>query len=123
MELVHGASLDLVQERFGKGAFDLLVSNPPYIPSGEIPTLQEEVRRFDPHQALDGGADGLDFYRMLAREAATLLAPGGQLMVEFGDGQEKAITAIFEGQNWIVDPPLDDYSGRPRILAARPKQQ
>ncbi|HEY1490582.1 MAG TPA: peptide chain release factor N(5)-glutamine methyltransferase, partial [Verrucomicrobiae bacterium] len=64
--------------------FDLIVSNPPYIPSGEIATLDPEVRDFDPRVALDGGADGLEFYRLIASQAGAFLKPGGKVMVEFG---------------------------------------
>src|ERR1019366_10411408 len=76
--------------------FDLIISNPPYIPSAEIETLQPEVRDFDPRAALDGGADGLDFYRKLAIEAKPFLKAGGKIMLEFGDGQAEAIRNIFE---------------------------
>ncbi len=97
---------------------DLIVANPPYIPSREIDTLEPEVRDHDPRLALDGGADGLDFYRRLAREAGTYLKPGGRMMLEFGDGQEAAIQNLFEQQKWIVEAVKADYSGRPRILIA-----
>ncbi len=80
--------------------FDLIVSNPPYIPTAEIATLQAEVRDFDPHAALDGGADGLDFYRLLAREAPAWLNGGGGLFAEFGDGQETALESLFSGSGW-----------------------
>ncbi|MSU57905.1 MAG: peptide chain release factor N(5)-glutamine methyltransferase [Pedosphaera sp.] len=99
--------------------FDLIVSNPPYIPSGEIASLQPEVRDFDPRVALDGGEDGLDFYRRLAAEAGEFLKPGGKLMIEFGDGQADEIKKIFESQKWIVEAVRDDYSQRQRILIAR----
>ena len=77
------------------------------------------MRDFDPRQALDGGADGLDFYRRLAREAATRLKPDGKIMVEFGDGQAEAIKNIFESEKWIVETVKEDYSHRARILVAR----
>jgi release factor glutamine methyltransferase len=99
--------------------FDLVVSNPPYIPSGEIAGLDPEVRDFDPRLALDGGADGLDFYRRLAREAAAFLKPGGKLMVEFGDDQAEAIKKLLTDENWIVEEVREDYSHRARILVAR----
>lgn len=98
--------------------FDLIVSNPPYIPGSEIASLEPEVRDFDPRLALDGGADGLDFYRRLARDAGTFLKPGGRIMLEFGDGQEGAVKNIFELQKWIVEAIKPDYSGRMRILVA-----
>jgi release factor glutamine methyltransferase len=98
--------------------FDLIISNPPYIPSAEIPTLQAEVRDYDPHQALDGGPDGLAFYRHIAAEAAPFLKPGGKIMLEFGDGQAQSIREIFESQKWIVEAVVEDYTQRPRILIA-----
>jgi len=99
--------------------FDLIISNPPYIPSAEIATLQPEVRDFDPHNALDGGADGLDFYRRLADEATDRLEVGGKLMVEFGDGHASSLEKLFTEQKWIVEAVRADYSQRQRILIAR----
>jgi release factor glutamine methyltransferase len=99
--------------------FDLIISNPPYIPSAEIATLQPEVRDFDPRAALDGGADGLNFYRKLAAEAKPFLKAGGKIMLEFGDGQASAIRKIFETEKWIVEAVKEDYSHRQRILVAR----
>ena len=64
---------------------NLIVSNPPYIPSGEISGLQPEVRYYDPHLALDGGEDGLHFYKLLAAQGQSRLKPGGKLMAEFGN--------------------------------------
>jgi release factor glutamine methyltransferase len=99
--------------------FDLIISNPPYIPSAEIETLQPEVRDFDPRGALDGGADGLDFYRNLAAAAKSFLKPDGKIMLEFGDGQADAIKKIFENEKWVVEAVKEDYSQRARILVAR----
>ena len=99
--------------------FDLIVSNPPYIPSAEIEGLDPEVRDFDPRLALDGGADGLDFYHRLAREAATFLKPDGKIMVEFGDDQAEAIKNSSTDEKWIVEAVKADYSHRARILVAR----
>jgi len=99
--------------------FDLIISNPPYIPSAEIATLQPEVRDFDPRGALDGGADGLDFYRMLAAQAKAFLKPDGKIMLEFGDGQADALKTIFENEKWIVESVKEDYSQRARILIAK----
>ena len=101
--------------------FDLIISNPPYIPSAEIATLEPEVRDYDPRAALDGGADGLDFYRKLAAEAKPFLEPDGKIMLEFGDGQAEAIKSIFENEKWIVEAVKEDYSHRGRILIARHK--
>jgi release factor glutamine methyltransferase len=99
--------------------FDLIISNPPYIPSTEIETLQPEVRDFDPRAALDGGADGLDFFRRIAAEAKPFLKPDGKTMLEFGDGHADAIRKIFEDEKWIVEAVKDDYSQRARILIAK----
>jgi release factor glutamine methyltransferase len=99
--------------------FHLILSNPPYIPSAEIQTLEPEVRDFDPSLALDGGADGLDFYRRIAREAGAFLNPGGRLMLEFGDGQGPSLQEIFSGENWVVEAIRQDYSPRDRFLLAR----
>ena len=99
--------------------FDLIISNPPYIPGAEIASLQPEVRDFDPRQALDGGSDGLDFYRRLAGEAPARLSAKGRLMVEFGDGQATAIRDLLQGQMWVVEAILEDYTHRPRLLIAR----
>jgi release factor glutamine methyltransferase len=96
---------------------DLFVSNPPYIPSGEIASLQPEVARFDPRLALDGGADGLNFYRHIASEASPLMAPDGCIMLEFGDGQESALREIF-ARDWTIDEFKPDFAGKPRILIA-----
>lgn len=96
------------------GQFDLILCNPPYIPTGELPGLQAEVG-FEPALALDGGADGLRFYRRLAREAAACLAPGGLLLAETGDGQAETAAPLFEPP---FAPPLvrRDTAGSPRYL-------
>ena len=97
----------------------MIISNPPYIATAEIATLEPEVRDFDPRAALDGGVDGLAFYHRLAVEAESFLKPDGKIMVEFGDGQADAIKKIFEAQKWIVEAVKADYSQRARILTAR----
>jgi len=102
-----------------KTQFDLLISNPPYIASAEIATLEPEVKDFDPRGALDGGADGLDFYRRLAAEAKPFLKPDCKIMVEFGDGQADDLKKIFAAEKWIVEAVQEDYSHRARILVAR----
>jgi len=98
--------------------FHLIIGNPPYIPTAEIDRLQPEVRDYEPRQALDGGSDGLDFYRRLSVEARPFLAADGRLMLEFGDGQAETICRIFEQQNWIVERVVQDYTGRSRIVIA-----
>jgi release factor glutamine methyltransferase len=100
--------------------FDLIVSNPPYIPTARIATLEPEVRDYEPRHALDGGADGLDFYRRLAREAGAFLRPAGRLMVELDDEGAAETGRIFERESWTVEAMEEDYNRRPRILIARP---
>jgi release factor glutamine methyltransferase len=100
------------------GPFDLVVSNPPYIPHGEIASLDPEVRDYDPMIALDGGADGLDIYRAIARETRRLLAPGGRLFVELGAGQEPAVAALFTNVGLTVAGARADLAGIPRSLSA-----
>jgi release factor glutamine methyltransferase len=116
IEFRNGDGFDALS---GEGMFDLIVSNPPYIPSAEIATLQPEVRDFDPRGALDGGADGLEFYRLIALQAKAFMKPGGKIIVEFGDGQADAIRKIFEIEKWIVEAVKEDYSHRARVLIAR----
>ena len=108
---------DRLPELGGDERVDLLISNPPYIPASEIPGLQEEVR-FDPHSALDGGSDGLCFYRLIAQQARGALGPGGKLLLEFGDQQENEVAKILAAEGWKVDEILNDYSARPRMISA-----
>lgn len=98
--------------------FDLIVSNPPYIATEEIAALEPEVRDHDPRVALDGGSDGLDFYRRLAAEAGARLNPGGRLLLELGDGQDAAVRVLCESAGWRVEAVENDYTGRARILIA-----
>jgi release factor glutamine methyltransferase len=102
-----------------RGPFDLIVSNPPYIASREIAALAPDVRDFDPRRALDGGPDGLEFYRSIAAAAPALLAPGGALIVELGAGQSQAVAALFAGGGLVPLPPRPDLSGIPRALVAK----
>ncbi len=97
---------------------NLIISNPPYIPSEDIADLQPEVRDFDPHLALDGGGDGLRFHRLLAAEGQSHLKPGGKLMAEFGDGQESTIEDLFTQAAWPSVKIINDLAGRPRIVIA-----
>ena len=102
------------------GAFDLIVSNPPYIRSAEIAHLATEVRDHDPHPALDGGTDGLDAYRALIPQAAKLLAPGGVLVVEVGWGQSDEIEGLMTVAGLThAGPPKVDLAGIRRAVAGR----
>jgi release factor glutamine methyltransferase len=99
--------------------FDVIVTNPPYIRSGDIAGLAPEVRSHDPKAALDGGADGLDPYRILAPEIARLLAPGGIAALEIGDGQAADVMALLGGAGLTLAPPRADLAGRTRAVIAR----
>ncbi|MGQ4275356.1 peptide chain release factor N(5)-glutamine methyltransferase [Terrihabitans sp. B22-R8] len=103
-----------------EGAFDLIVSNPPYIAHEEIAGLDREVRVYDPPAALDGGADGLDAYRAVARDSARLLARDGVLIVELGQGQEADVAAAMRDAGLRADGPArPDLAGIPRALVVR----
>jgi len=99
--------------------FDLIVANPPYIATPELETLQPEVRNYDPRLALDGGVDGLAFYRRLASEAPARLHSQSTLMAEFGDNQADAVAEIFRSQGWTIDKLARDLAGNLRIIIAR----
>jgi release factor glutamine methyltransferase len=98
--------------------FDLIVSNPPYVPTSKIRGLEPEVRDYEPRAALDGGSDGLDFYRKIAGQAGAFLKPLGRIMLELDDETSQAVKDFFAGNNWIVEPIQNDYQQRPRILIA-----
>lgn len=99
--------------------FDAVVSNPPYVPLGDAPTLAAEVREYEPHLALFAGEDGLAVYRRLIPQAWEALRPGGLLAMEFGFGQREALATLLAG--WREVRFLDDYAGIPRVvLALRP---
>jgi release factor glutamine methyltransferase len=100
------------------GPFDLIVSNPPYISSAEITSLEPEVRNYDPKLALDGGADGLDAYRAIANEAERLLAPNGGLFVELGAEQKADVSALFTKAGLEVISSRTDLAGISRALGA-----
>lgn len=115
VEFIQGSLLEAVAGRH----FDLIISNPPYIPSGDMETLQPEVRDFDPRGALDGGADGLDFYRALTRDAASCLSPGGWLLLEVGTGQAAAVARMFRASGGYGDPVTAfDGAGIERVVGA-----
>lgn len=101
------------------GPFDLIVANPPYIPSGELASLMPEVRDFEPHLALDGGADGLAAYRALTGQAATVLAAGGWLLVEVGIDQAVAVSQLFAAAGLEEIGVRDDYAGIARVVYGR----
>jgi release factor glutamine methyltransferase len=99
-----------------QGIFDLVVSNPPYVPRSDVAALTPEVRDYAPALALDGGPDGLDGYRAIAGVARALLAPAGRLIVELGAGQEPAVRALFTNSGLKVTVARKDLAGIPRAL-------
>lgn len=101
------------------GAFDLVVSNPPYIADRVIEGLEPEVRVHDPLAALSGGPDGLAAYRAIAGSLGTLLAPGGVVALEIGSDQSETVRAILEAAGYAVEGPFADFGSRPRALVAR----
>ena len=101
------------------GPFDLIVSNPPYIPSADLPGLPREVRNFDPRLALDGGIDGLDAYRQIMPDALRLLSGGGWLIVEIGFGQAVDVLAIAQACGFADTSTVMDLAGHDRVVIAR----
>ena len=99
--------------------FDLIASNPPYIPTGDLPLLQREVQR-EPRLALDGGGDGLEFYRRIAADAPEHLNPGGSVYLEVGAGQADAVRALLtERMECAEAGVINDLNGIPRVVWAR----
>ncbi len=114
---LNSVDIEFVQsDMFAKvhGRFNLIVCNPPYIKSGDIATLQKEVRDYEPRVALDGGEDGLDFYRRLAKEISRYIAKGGMLILECGEGQAEEVLKMFEKRDYAMV--VKDYAGVDRIL-------
>jgi len=105
------------------GQFDLIISNPPYITKEEMKSLQRSVRDYEPHMALDGGEDGLDFYRSIAVNYASALKPGGFLCFEFGLGQEDAVCWILEAYDYEVLRLKKDSGDIVRAVLARKKER
>ncbi len=99
------------------GRFDLIVSNPPYIPTEDLAGLDRAVRDFDDPLALDGGADGLAFYARTLREAGRCLAPGGVLIFELGIGKADSVQALGRDSGWSLLSLRDDLAGIPRAMA------
>ena len=98
------------------GDFDCIVSNPPYIPTGDLPGLDPSVRDYEPHLALDGGADGLDFYRAILRHWPAVLHPGSRLYFEVGIGQADDVLRLMRGVGFGDLEILPDPAGIPRVV-------
>ena len=101
------------------GQFDLIVSNPPYITGREMGELPRSVAAFEPHLALYGGDDGLDFYRSIAEKYKAALKPGGYLCFEFGDGQGDSVCEILETNGYTILERSRDYNDRERAVIAQ----
>lgn len=109
---------DFMDESFykGMGRFDIIISNPPYIPSEDIKQLDKSVRCYDPLLALDGGVDGLRAYRQLSTQLDKLMNPGAFIFFEIGQGQENAVINIMQIQGFICQETIKDLGGIIRVL-------
>ena len=120
--IIHGVEnrLEFVQsdlfQELKLQKFDLIISNAPYIESAEIANLSEEVRLFDPLLALDGGADGLDFYRAVAKEGINFLEPQGFVVVEVGYNQKRLVSEIFIQNNFVEKFVKQDLARFERVI-------
>jgi release factor glutamine methyltransferase len=102
-----------------EGPFDVIVSNPPYIPTAVIPTLELGVRDHEPHRALDGGVDGLRVVSRLVAKAIGLLKPGGHLILEIGSDQEEPVRALMDAEpDLTLAPTVRDHANHPRVVRA-----
>jgi release factor glutamine methyltransferase len=108
----------LVAQRNGQ-RYDMIVSNPPYIPSAVIPTLMPEVRDFEPKGALDGMEDGLFFYRKIVRESLDYLMPHGELLFEIGHDQAQAVSDLMRENNFYDIKVIKDLAGLDRVVTGR----
>ncbi len=102
-----------------KGSIDVLTANPPYIESAEIPQLMPEVAEYEPQMALDGGEDGLVFYRRIIKEAADWLVPGGRIFMEIGCGQGAAVSALLTEAGFTETGIRKDYASLDRVVYGR----
>lgn len=99
------------------GVFDVIVSNPPYIPSGEVPKLMPEVRSFEPMEALDGREDGLYFYRKIVASCPEHLKPGGRILFEIGYDQGRAVSGLLEEAGFQEIRIVKDLAGNDRVVS------
>ena len=111
---------DLFAPLCGTEPFDLVVANPPYVRRDDLAQLAPEVRDHEPHLALDGGEDGLVYYRRIAQEAADFIRPGGYLLLEVGDGQSAAVEDILAQSERLTEVQIrPDLNQIPRVVIAR----
>lgn len=103
--------------------FHFILSNPPYIASDDLPGLPSDIRDHEPHLALDGGRDGLDFYRRIIAKAKSRLSPGGFLILEIGETQARAIAGIADDEGEYESPLIyKDYAGKDRVISIKKKE-
>lgn len=118
---LNGVKLEVVQsdlfEKFKKKKFNVIVSNPPYIPKDVIPTLDVEVREHDPIMALDGGEDGLDFYRQITAEAVEHLKKNGHLLYEIGHDQGEEVFEMLNSAGFENIQVIKDLAGHDRVVS------
>lgn len=105
------------------GTFDMIVSNPPYVRTGEMEELEPSVRDFEPHLALDGGADGLDFYRSIIKNYSKALKPEGIMALEFGMGQGDDVCRLLEEYGFAISIRKKDFGGIERAVMARKQRK
>ncbi len=118
----HAADINILRSDMFESvidSYDIIVSNPPYIKTAEIQNLDKEVKDYDPHLALDGGEDGLKFYRIIAEKAMDYLKSDGYLVLEIGYDQEDDLRKLFEEAGFENVKVTKDLSGLPRMLTAR----
>ncbi len=116
---LHGVSIEFLEsDLFAEihGTYDVIISNPPYIPTDEIDTLMPEVREFEPHLALDGSQDGLLFYRRILDEAQYHLKPGGHLLFEIGCDQGQAVCGLLKQAGYSEIAVAKDLAGLDRVV-------
>ncbi len=124
IDFVNGDLFGPLHPRKGRAAFDLIISNPPYITRGKIDTLAREVKNHEPRLALDGGEDGLDFYRLIIPEGGAYLRQGGWLLVEVALGQSGMVSEMIETSGDFLDPEsISDLSGIGRVVKAQRKPE
>jgi release factor glutamine methyltransferase len=115
---LEGPLFEPLRELDPPGRLSMIVSNPPYVPTGDLDGLEPEVRDFEPRGALDGGPDGLDYLRKIAHDGPAFLAPGGAVVLEVGDGQAEEVREMLREGAEDVEVHRD-YAGRDRIVTGR----
>jgi release factor glutamine methyltransferase len=119
---VNGDLFGPLRPSNGRKPFDLILSNPPYIIHPEIASLAKQVRDYEPTIALDGGEDGLEFYRRIISQAPVYLEEGGWLLLEVGQGQSEMVSKLIEERDHFLKPmPIPDFAGIERVVKAQKK--